>query len=106
MADWKHARPDPHVGDPTVFTQAAPSAPGPAFKQENTLTLSGQQVCAEEHSHGSWLQGGGVGGPALLLEHAARTRRRRAERCMGRSYHALYVRGIEPGDQCPRTKAK
>ncbi len=87
------------MGDPTVFTQAAPGAPGPALKQENALMLSGQHVCAEEHSHGSWLQGGGVDEPALLLEHAARTRRRRALRCMGRSYHALDARGIEPGDQ-------
>ena len=41
--------------------------------QANAVVLWGQHVCAEEHSHGSWLQGVDDEPPPLLLEQAATT---------------------------------
>ena len=60
-----------------MFWQEAPSVPGPAFMQANALALSGQHVCADEHSQGSWLQGVAAAEPPLLLEQAVVTRARR-----------------------------
>jgi hypothetical protein len=77
VIDWKHASPAPHVGVSTVFSQAAPSAPGPALRQAYAVRLVGQHVCVEGHSHGFWLQGTEPPDPPLVLEQAAVTRARR-----------------------------
>jgi hypothetical protein len=77
------------VGEPAVFMHAAPSMPGPAFRQAKMVGVWGQQVWVDGHSQGFSLQGVAPEPPSppvlLLLEQAvARSaRRRRARLDMG-----------------------
>jgi len=59
--------------------------------QANALVLWGQHVCADEHSHGSWLQGvDDEPPPPLLLEQAVTTSEsKRAEQVARRMGSAL-----------------
>jgi len=77
LIDWKHARPAPHVGVPTVSSHVPPSAPGPAFRHAYALRLVGQHVCVEGHSHGFSLHGTDAADPPLVLEQAVATSARR-----------------------------